>query len=179
MKTFLTVWIVLLDLIHTADGATNDTTAVKPSRPPLIVAVERGDRGAVEKLLRDGADVEVRTAEGVVQVTDADTLSEVREALNLSELGLLPLRWDPLRMVNRIRHAAFLRLKHPEAMARRAIVTTLADDPLHTVANADSEHPEIITRTGNELTVVRLKRDALGRYDLEAFEWLVAKLKGH
>ena len=51
--------------MHAADGATNDTTAVQPSRPPLIVAVERGDRGAVEKLLRDGADVEVRTPDGV------------------------------------------------------------------------------------------------------------------
>jgi len=52
MKIFVVILTVLLDLIHAADGATNDTTAVKPSRPPLIVAVERGDRGAVEKLLR-------------------------------------------------------------------------------------------------------------------------------
>ncbi len=65
MKIFLTVLTVFLDLLHAADGATNDTTAVKPSRPPLIVAVERGDRRAVEKLLRDGADVEVRTSDGV------------------------------------------------------------------------------------------------------------------
>ena len=65
MKIFVVLLTVLLDLIHAADGATNDTTAVKPSRPPLIVAVERGDRGAVEKLLRDGADVEVRTPDGV------------------------------------------------------------------------------------------------------------------
>ena len=61
----VTVLTVLLNLIHAADGATNDTTAVKPSRPPLIVAVERGDRRAVENLLRDGADVEVRTPDGV------------------------------------------------------------------------------------------------------------------
>ena len=50
---------VLLTLIHAADAATNDTTAVEPSRPALIVAVEQGDRRAVEKLLRDGAGVEV------------------------------------------------------------------------------------------------------------------------
>ena len=65
MKTFLIVWTVLLELIHAAVAATNDTAAVQPSRPPLIVAVERSDRRAVERLLADGADVEVRTPDGV------------------------------------------------------------------------------------------------------------------
>jgi ankyrin repeat protein len=57
--------LILLNLVHATRGATNGTIAVKPSRPALIVAVERGDRRTVEQLLRDGGDVEVRTPDGV------------------------------------------------------------------------------------------------------------------
>jgi hypothetical protein len=132
-------------------------------------------RRILERLPKAAAIDRAQWRSRVAQVTDADSLSEVRKALNLSELELLPLRWDPLQMVNRARPAAFLRLENPETMTRRAIVAALAGDSLHTVTNADPEHPEIITRTGNELTIVRLQRNALGRYDLEAFEWLVDK----
>jgi len=102
-----------------------------------------------------------------------DSLSELQEAMNLS-LGFCPVRWDPVQIATRARLAAFLRLENPASLERRVIIPGLAATPLHTVANADPEHPEIVTRTGNELTIVRLQRDTIGRYELADFEWLAA-----
>ena len=48
--------------VRTSEPAAPDT---RPERPALIVAVERGQRPVVEQLLKEGADVHVRTPDGV------------------------------------------------------------------------------------------------------------------
>ena len=62
-------WRYLVGLLAIGVGAisgwTFESPATKPARPELIVAVERGDHAAVERLLKDRVDLEVRTPDGV------------------------------------------------------------------------------------------------------------------
>ncbi|HEY5913429.1 MAG TPA: ankyrin repeat domain-containing protein [Verrucomicrobiae bacterium] len=62
---FAATLAILVNLSRAGAGATNEATPAKPARPPLIVAVERGDRRAVEQLLKERADVEAQTPDGV------------------------------------------------------------------------------------------------------------------
>ena len=84
-----------------------------------------------------------------------------------------PLFWNPLRLARGIRMSLFAELEGTEWLGRRAMIEAVALYPPDAAADAAPNHPVIVTRTGNEMTVVALRRNESGCYDLERFEWLL------
>jgi hypothetical protein len=83
------------------------------------------------------------------------------------------LHWHPLRLTRSFRMSVFAKLENPNSFRRRAMIEAVAFYGLEAAADANPEHPLIVTRTGNEMTLIRLQRNAAGSYDLASFEWLV------
>jgi tetratricopeptide (TPR) repeat protein len=58
-------WTIHAGLAATQSAEPLTKATIPPQRPALILAVERGQQAEVERLLRSGADLEVRTPDGV------------------------------------------------------------------------------------------------------------------
>jgi len=89
--------------------------------------------------------------------------------------GYLPLASDPVRVARSLRLSQLVALTDPTTMGVRSMVATAAVQPLDETLDRDPERPVIITRTGDEAVIVRLRRTAAGAYVLDDIEWLVRK----
>ena len=80
---------------------------------------------------------------------------------------------DPVRSARMVRMALLVDQEGPAAIGVRSLIARVAMHPLDTAADPSPDHPVIVNRTGREMTIVRLRRNETGTYDLDGFEWLV------
>jgi hypothetical protein len=93
----------------------------------------------------------------------------------MAKYGPLPMRWNPVNLAHAMQMAILATTETPESIGKRAMISSAAGYSLTQAIDADPEHPVIATSAGNEMTIVHLRRNAQGLYDLEDFELLVKK----
>jgi Flp pilus assembly protein TadD len=107
--------------------------------------------------------------------TKQENLEKARNEIKI--IGMFPARWNPVQLTSQIRTNLLYSSKANEfkTIRKLATVSTIAAISLDQALDADPEHPVIATGMGDEMTIVHLRRNADGQYDLEDFEWLTKK----
>ena len=80
--------------------------------------------------------------------------------------------WHPVRMAAMVRMRTMLQLTGAEALGIRSMIERIASPPVNSVANADPDHPVIVSGAGDELMTIGLQRNQEGWYELDRLEWL-------
>jgi len=90
-----------------------------------------------------------------------------------SSSGYWPHAWNPVSVAESARMRCLLNTMGPEFLGIRSMIVTAAGQSLDTVADADPDHPALVQRIGDEITIIHLRRTQQGTYELDDFEWLV------
>ncbi|MBN2476754.1 MAG: type II secretion system major pseudopilin GspG [Pirellulales bacterium] len=107
-----------------------------------------------------------------------DEMSEAMRHAMASEradigIGDVHLCFNPVQMAAMMQQTTLARLAGPGMLGLRSMVRAAAVYPLDAILDGDPQRPAIATRMGDELSIVRLRRQPNGAYEFDRIEWLV------